>query len=163
MAKRKEMQAPIFSKGMTWEQAVEYIKGRIEKNKICARQGWSDDDKLIRHQIILSMLGKNGISNLNISRQLQNMWNIGHSSADSYVREALHYLTENSETYREYARDMQVDKLQELIKECAEKGKYKEAMMGMEQLNKIFGVYQDNKKVEVKTETTKPIVISFGE
>ena len=151
---------PPFISGMTEEEACNYIKGRIEQHKTTNRsKGWSEEDLLIRHQLILKWLGE-GTPRIDISRNIMNLWNVSDSVSRLYVTEALKYLTEATDDYRDYVRQTQVSKIEKMIEQCKSAGKMKEAAMFQEQLNKIYGIYNETKKVEIKTE--EPIKFEFG-
>ena len=144
---------------MTEEEACNYIKGRIEQHRNGDRSHkWSPEDLLIRHQLILKWLGE-GTPRIDVARNIMNVWNVCDSNARQYVTDALKYLTEATDDYRDYVRQTQVSKIEKMIEACKTAGKMKEAAMFQEQLNKIYGIYTENKKVEVKSET--PIIVSF--
>ena len=71
------------------------------------------------------------------------------------------YLTSCSDEYRDNMREAQISKLEQWAEECRLTGKYMEASKFTDQLNKLYGLYVDNKKVEVTTEG--PITVTFGE
>lgn len=149
----------LFVKGMTEEQAIAYLKERIEehKNNVGPKKPWKEEELLIRHQLIISWLGQ-GIPTMELARMMMNIWGIGDTTAFKYLQETMKYLTESTEEYKENMRAVQVAKLERLIEECRLCGKYMELSKLQDQLNKLLGLYQD-KKMEVVTEG--PIKISF--
>lgn len=159
----KDYTPPIFVNGLTEEEAIERIRAVIEMHKngkMPAKHGWSDEDLYIRHQLILNWIGQ-GIPNLQVARSLRNLWNVTDSTSRLYVSEAMKYLTSCSDEYRDNLRDAQIAKLEQWAEECRLTGKYMEASKFTDQLNKLYGLYVDNKKVEVSTDG--PITVTFGE
>ena len=156
--------APIFSRGMTLEQANAYMANTIERHKNTQvnnpKLRWQEEDVLLRHQIILYYLG-NGVPRIELVRILMNDWNTSRSRVQLFIKEALGYLSEATDEYRDSMREMQLNKLDNFIQMCIAQGKMKEAAMGLDQVNKICGIYDNTKKVDVTTEGG-PIRFDFG-
>lgn len=152
---------PILVKGMTEQQAINFIGERIQehRNNVGPKKPWKDEELLVRHQLIINWLGQ-GMPTMDIARTMMNLWGITDSSAFAYLKEAMKYLSSSSDEYRDHMRDVQISKLERWAEECRLCGKYLEASKFQEQINKLLGLYQD-KKVEVKGEG--PIMISFGD
>ena len=160
MARRTTEVKPPFIKGMTEEEAITFIGQRIAQHQAQHRQtGWTNEELLIRHQLILKWIGE-GTPRMDVARRLTNIWNVSDSSAHLYVQQALKYLSESTDEYRDYVRDTQVSKIEKFIEDCKSAGKMKEAAMFQEQLNKIFGIYNESKELKIKTE--EPIKFEFG-
>ena len=161
MAKK---QPPIFAKGMTLEEANAYIANVIERNKRTPASQpvfrWSEEDTLLRHQIIIHYLGT-GVPRIVLVRTLMNDWNASRSRVQVFIKEALKYLSEATDEYRDSMRETQLNKLDNFIAMCIAQGKMKEAAMGLDQINKITGIYDNTKKVDVTTEGG-PIRFDFG-
>ena len=152
---------PIFSHGMTEQQAIEYIARRIDEHRTSNKKaGWTDEDLYIRHQLILRLVTQ-GMLYMDIIRYLRNVWNIAESTAGDYIKMAMKYLTQMSDEYRDSVREHQIAKLERWAEECRLTGKYMEASKFTDQIAKIQGLYQDNKKVELTTDG--PINVTFGE
>ncbi len=162
MAKIKK--AP-FSNGMTEPEVVAYLKLQrpdyVDENgvKHHTKPRWSDDDLILRNQLIIYWLTSEGLSRIEVVQKLMSVFSISRSNAFLWSGEALKSLNDGFDEYRDMARQMQIEKIEKLIKECKGLGKYKEAAMLNEQLNKIYGLYTENKKVEVKSE--EPIRFKF--
>lgn len=151
---------PVFYQGMTEEECINHIQSVIDVHKGGNRKiGWSENDLLIRHQLILNWLGK-GIPRMELDRQLQNIWGVVPSTSQLYIKQALEYLTQSTDEYRDNMRELQVNKLENLIEECRLTGKYLEASKFQDQLNKLCGLYIENKKVELSSQG--PITVTFG-
>ena len=164
---KEEYVPPIFVNGFTQDEAIAHIKQVIDTHRDALKgkpgtplkHGWSEEDLYIRHQLILNWIGQ-GIPNIQVARMLRNIWGVTDSTSRLYVSEAMKYLTSCSEEYRENLRDAQIAKLEQWAEECRLTGKYMEASKFTDQLNKLYGLYVDNKKVEL---TGGPISVTFGE
>lgn len=156
--------APVFAKGMTLEEVNGYIAALIERHKGGSQKSfsgmWQEDDLLLRHQIIIYYLGS-GVPRIELVRILMNEWGVGRSRVQLFIKEALKYLTEATDEYRDSMRETQLNKLDNFVQMCLAQGKMKEAAMGLDQINKITGIYDNTKKVDVTTEGG-PIKFDFG-
>lgn len=160
------IQPPIFTQGMTEEQAVRHIGQLIDfhrdtirgKNNMAMKNGWSDEDLYIRHQLIINWFSK-GMPNVEIHRYIREVWGVASSTATLYIKEAMKYLTQMSDEYRDDVRAAQVAKLERFAEECRMTGRYMEASKFLEQVNKIQGLYVENKKVELSADG--PIKVTF--
>ena len=162
MAKK---QRPPFSNGMTEEEVIAYLKAQKPdytdedgvRHKV--KWKWPDDDLDLRNQLIIYWITKDGLSRIEVVQMLMQVFGISRSNAFEWARIAIASLNEGFDEYRDLARQTQIEKIEKLIKECKGMGKYKEAAMLNEQLNKIYGLYAETKKVEVSAEA--PIKFEF--
>ena len=154
MAKAK---AP-FSNGMTEEEVIAFLKGakpirRNDEGRIVrSKKNWTEDELTLRNQLIIYWLTKEGYTRMECVNRIMSEFGISRSNAFDWSGEAIKTLNEGFDEYRDMARQMQIEKIEKCIKECRAAGKMKEAAMFSEQLNKIYGLYTDNKKVEVSAE-----------
>ena len=155
MAKK---QRPPFSNGMTEEEVITYLKQQkpdyTDENGVRhkVKWKWSDDDLDLRNQLIIYWITKDGLSRMEVVNMIMQVFGIARSNAFDWSKMAIASLNEGFEEYRDLARQTQIERIEKLIKECKGMGKYKEAAMLNEQLNKIYGLYTDTKKVEVSAE-----------
>jgi hypothetical protein len=162
MAKKNK---PPFSNGLTEAQLVEYLKsqmpifkgedGVVHKSKY----KWSDSDLDLRNQLIIYWITKNSYSRMEVVQRLMQEFGIARANAFEWSKMAIDTLNDGFDEYRDAARQMQIEKIEKCIQECRDSGRMKEAAMFSEQLNKIYGLYTDNKKIEVSSEA--PIIVSF--
>ncbi len=162
MAKK---QRPPFSNGMSEEEVIAYLKQqrpiRKDESGKLVRTGfkWGEEDLILRNQLIIYWITKEGLSRIEAVQMLMQVFGIARSNAFEWTNEALRSLNEGFEEYRDLARQTQIEKIEKSIKECKGLGKYKEAAMFTEQLNKIYGLYAETKKVEVSADG--PIKFEF--
>lgn len=162
MAKKNK---PPFSNGMSEEEVIAFLKLQMpvkkdeNGNKIRYGHHWGEEDLNLRNQLIVYWVTKEGLSRIEVVQKIMRVFNIDRSNAYEWSKIAIATLNEGFDEYRDMARQMQIEKIESYIKECREAGKLREAAMFSEQLNKIYGLYTENKKVEVKTE--EPIRFEF--
>lgn len=151
----------IFAGGMTEQGAIDYLREKIRMHReMGLKKAWTEEDLYIRHQLIINWLST-GRSTMDVARDIRNIWGVVDSTASLYIKEALEYLTASSDKYRDKAREVQLARLERYMEECRILGKYLEASKFADQIAKLTGTYQDNKKLEIKSD--KPISITFGE
>ena len=151
---------PVFTHGLTEQEAVAYIGRRIAEHRTSNKKaGWTDEDLYIRHQLIINWITQ-GMAPMDIIRHIRNVWECAQSSASLYVKQAMQYLTQMSDEYRDNIRDAQIAKISRWAEECRLMGKYLEASKFTDQLNKMIGAYSD-RKVEVTSDGQ--ITVTFTE
>jgi hypothetical protein len=96
---------------------------------------------------------------MEVVQRLMQEFGIARANAFEWSKMAIDTLNDGFDEYRDAARQMQIEKIEKCIQECRDSGRMKEAAMFSEQLNKIYGLYTDNKKIEVSSEA--PIIVSF--
>ena len=166
---------PVFAQGMTEQQCINHIRQVIKakqfkdgsygdelapekKNTNITAQKWGADDIALRRQLIIHWMAQ-GTPMFSMHSLVENLLGCSRSVAYEYVRDAMAYLSEGTEEYRDHLRDIQIAKLEQWAQECRDTGKYLEASKFTEQLNRLFGLYE--KKIEMKSEG--PIQITFGD
>lgn len=149
----------IFVNGMTQEQAVQFIGTQIEMHRTSNKKsGWTEEALYVRHQLVLNWLSQ-GMPSMDVHRLIRETWGVASSTASLYIKEAMQYLTRMSDEYRDDLRAHQIAKLERWAEECRLMGKYLEASKFLEQVNKIQGLYVENKKVELTSDG--PIKVTF--
>ena len=147
-----------FSNGMSEAEVIAYLKlqrpvqrtpdGKVTRTK----WQWQEDDLVLRNQLIIYWLTSEGLSRMELVQKIMSVFGISRANAFDWSGDAIKTLNDGFDEYRDMARQMQIEKIEKCIKECRAAGKMKEAAMFSEQLNKIYGLYTDNKKVEVSAE-----------
>lgn len=149
----------IFYNGMTEEQAVQYIGAQIEVHRTSNKKfAWTDEELYVRHQLVLNWLSS-GMPRMSVHKLIRDTWNVASSTASLFMKEALQYLTETTDEYRDNLREHQIAKLERWAEECRLTGRYLEASKFTEQINKMMGLYVENKKVELSADG--PIKVTF--
>lgn len=162
MAKK---QKPPFSNGMTEEEVIAYLKSQkvdfVDDDgvKHHVKYKWATNDLDLRNQLIIHWITKDGLSRIEVVQRIMQEFDITRSNAYDWSKAAIDSLNEGFDAYRDMARQTQIERIEKLIKDCKSAGKMKEAAMFNEQLNKIYGLYSDTKKVEVSADG--PIKFEF--
>ena len=158
MAKKSDKPSYLLQ-GMTEEELVTLLVSRRDADTAqYPNTKWKGDDKVLRHQLLLYWLTR-GMSKAGVVRKCSNLFGVSEAAGWTWVKEAIQYLNARADEFRDYVRDEQIGKLEELVNTCVTSGKMREAMMGMEQLNKIYGLYSESKEIKVKTD--EPIKFEF--
>lgn len=121
---------------------------RLMLNIIKEKHKWDEGMLVVRHCAIFDLLRK-GYSKNEIQEDIHARWGVDPSVAYKYLREALQYMTKDNEEFGKYARDIQIERLENIAKESKASGKYKEAVMALAELNKIYGLNKETVTVEV--------------
>lgn len=159
-----KVKAP-FSNGMTEDEVVVYLKSVMPAKRgpnggaIKTKYEWSEGDLVLRNQLIIYWLTKEGYSRVEVAMLIMQKFDVARGTAFKWAKEAVETLNEGFDEYRDAARQIQIERIEKCIKECKGSGKLKEAAMFTEQLNKIYGLYTDTKKVEVSADG--PIKFEF--
>lgn len=144
------------------EQIDAWMKTRKEENymkKGHVKRPWQEDELLIRRQVIIDYIGQ-GLSRRRIIEQLCDRWEITDRTAYNYYTDAIKYLAKDNDKFKEYNRDKMTERLEYIMTEAIERGCYKEAVMAAAELDKILGLQQENKKIEITDFKTE---FKFGE
>lgn len=144
------------------EQIDAWMKTRKEENymkKGHVKRPWGEDELLIRRQVIIDYIGQ-GLSRRRIIEHLMDRWEITDRTAYNYYTDAIKYLAKDNEKFKEYNRDKMTERLEYIMTEAIERGCYKEAVMAAAELDKILGLQQENKKIEITDFKTE---FKFGE
>ena len=155
-------QYTVYAK-LTPEELDAFIKERIHRSgNINPRESnkqrmWTDAEKAMRNQAILSMVA-DGYSRPMISKELQARWEINKTTANRYIRESLESLVEDNEEFIKHARDIAISRLEGVMMDAKEHGDRKSFLSALDQYNKIHALYTE--KHEVKEDVS--ISFDFG-
>lgn len=120
---------------------------------------WTAADLMLRRQAIYDIYCR-GYSITNCKKIMRERWGIADITAQRWYKDALDSITVDEEKMKEKYRNIQIGRLEKMIADCQELGKYKEAAMLMEQLSKLEGLYIDKSEVIIKDYQT---TFKFGE
>ena len=120
---------------------------------------WGEDELLIRRQVIIDYIAQ-GLSRRRLVEQLMDRWEISYRTAYKYYNDAIKFLAKDNEKFVQYNRDKMQERLEYIMTEAIERGCYKEAVMAAQELDKILGLQQENKKIEITDFKTE---FKFGE
>lgn len=119
---------------------------------------WTETELKYRNQVILDYY-RQGLSKTRVMEELMNRWGIGESTGRRWVREAINALVADNEDYIEKARDIMTERIQGIAEGCVERGQIDQALKAYDMLNKISGLYNEKKELEIKGDN--PITFKF--
>ena len=130
---------------------IKVIKDSKLTGMPACKRGWREEELLVRRQVICEYMGQ-GLGVRRTAEHIADRWGISMWTAKEYVKDAMKYLAENEEEAREYYRDIQVSRLENILENAMEAGQYKEATLATEQLSKLHGLYTEKKDINITTE-----------
>lgn len=110
---------------------------------------WSPMELKYRRQVILEYICEQGLSNRRVKEEIMARWGISLPTADLYVKDAIDSLTPDNEAFIEHARQVQLERLNDMMENFLRDGMIDAAMKCMEMMNKINGLYETKQKLEV--------------
>lgn len=153
MKQKQNSEDGVF-KFLSPEDIDEHIKAA--RQKVCGRlkgngghyKGWDAADVLIRRECIWELMSQ-GLSRSRIALQLQDRWECSQRSAYEYIRDAMDALVRDNEEVEEQTRIKQIERLEYIAAEALERNNTSDALKAYEQLNKIYGLYNEKKEIKV--------------
>lgn len=141
---------------LTFDDMVTIV-ATFRKNVVSTRTGWNCTSGIflyLRRQVIMQLL-KRGMPRTEIVSFIMEKLNASEKSSYEYLNDVFDYIKTTDEQLKEDVRLTTIEKLQEVVKDCLERGKHKEALSAYDQINKINGLYTETKNVNVKDITFK--------
>lgn len=161
MAEKRAAENKVFE-FLTPEEQDNIIKRIIKSTHArggTQKKAWTDYAINIRRQVILDLLGQ-GLSYPRIEQELMARWECGHTSVCTYYKDAVNYLSEGSEEYKEHIKEIMVHKLESLAEDALAHNDRKSALSAYEQINKLNNLYVN--KVEADVKDNVVIRFDFG-
>ena len=125
---------------------IEDCKAKKQKN---GKITWTEPLLALRNSAIFDLMFKRGYSKAKTIQTLQARWQIGMQKCYDYINIAMDALKETYQDDVEDVRKKQLEKLQRLFDDCMEHNKQKEALMALEQINKLKGLYEEKQTITV--------------
>lgn len=101
-----------------------------------------------------------GWSRTSIIDHIQELWNIKKQTAAGYVKMAYEVLGEASDEVIENSRNIQLERLEDLLKAALESGDNASSLKALDMINRLHGLYIEKKEVKLDTQKLK---FSFGD
>lgn len=154
MAKKNDTQERYYNyANMTDEEVDAIIVPVIEDCKKKAQKNgkitWTEPLKNLRNSVIFDLMFKRGYSKAKTIQTLQARWQIANQRCYTYINDAMDALKDTYQDDIEDVRKKQLEKLQQLYDDCLEHNKQKEALMALEQINKLKGLYEEKQTITV--------------
>lgn len=131
------------------EDADIIIKKRIESlhRNGGNSQKWSDEERLIRDNVILEYILDSGLSRLRTAEQISDRWGIGMTTAYRYIREAFKTLAKAPAGEIAEKKKVQLERLEYLYAEAREQRDNELALKILAEISKLEGFNTDNKNI----------------
>lgn len=110
---------------------------------------WSDEDMALRNYCIWKLLYRSGKSRVDTMRNLVSRWGIHQSTAYDYIKIAENEVNATYDETIEEMRSKSLEKAQKLYDYAIEHGQTKVALSALDMINKLKGMYTENKTVTV--------------
>ena len=101
-----------------------------------------------------------GWSRTSIIDYLQGLWDIKRATASEYVKMAYEVLGEASDEVVENSRNIQLERLEDLLKAALESGDKASSLKALDMINRLHGLYIEKKEVKLDTQKLR---FSFGD
>lgn len=154
MAKKKDTEEKYYNfANMTDEEVdaviipvIEACKARNQKN---GKIRWTEPLLALRNSVLFDLMFKRGYSKAKTIETLQARWQIGMQKCYDYINAAMDALKQTYQDDVEDVRKKQLEKLQRIYDDALEHNKHKEAIMALEQMNKLKGLYEEKQTITV--------------
>lgn len=101
-----------------------------------------------------------GWSRTSIIDHIQELWDIKKATASNYVKMAYEVLGEASDEVVENSRNIQLERLEDLLKAALESGDKANSLKALDMINRLHGLYVEKKEVKLDTQKLR---FSFGD
>ena len=125
---------------------IEACKARNQKN---GKIRWTEPLLALRNSVIFDLMFKRGYSKAKTIETLQARWQIGMQKCYDYINASMDALKQTYQDDVEDVRKKQLEKLQRIYNDALEHNKHKEAIMALEQMNKLKGLYEEKQTITV--------------
>ena len=154
MATKKDTQEKYFNYANMSDDEVDAVivpvieacKARNQKN---GKIRWTEPLLALRNSVLFDLMFKRGYSKAKTIETLQARWQIGMQKCYDYINAAMDALRETYQDDLEDVRKKQLEKLQQLYDDALAHNKHKEAIMALDQINKLKGMYEEKQTITV--------------
>ena len=154
MAKKNDTQEKYYNYANMTDEEIDAIivpiidackRGEQKKGKV----KWTEPMLALRNSVIFDLMYKRGYSKRKTIDTLRARWQIGEQKCYDYINAATEALIATYTDDIETVRKKQLEKLQEIYDDCMQHNKQKEALMALEQINKLKGLYEEKQTITV--------------
>ena len=103
---------------------------------------------------------RKGWSRAKILEWIEDQWEVSKSSASNYIKMAYEVLGEASDEVIENSRIIQLERLEDLLKDALEGNDRASSLKALDMINRLHGLYIEKKEVKLDTQKLK---FSFGD
>lgn len=106
-----------------------------------------------RYILVLEKL-RQGWGNLQISRWLREEYDISSQTANKYIKNAYEYLNSN-DSFKDEIKKVQQERFEYILQKAIEDSKWDTANRILDNMNKMFGLYDTSTKIEIQSDIIK--------
>lgn len=108
----------------------------------------------------LTELITQGYSRSKLKDYIMDTWEVGSESADGYIRMTYEVLGENSDEVIENSKNIQLERLEDLLRKALESDDKASSLKALDMINKLHGLYIEKKEVKLDAQKLR---FSFGD
>lgn len=108
---------------------------------------------------IIKLITK-GYSRSKLMDYIEDTWGVGNASASEYIKMAYEVLGEASDEVIENSRNIQLERLEDLLKDALEGNDRANSLKALDMINRLHGLYIEKKEVKLDTQKLR---FSFGD
>lgn len=123
------------------------------------RNSVEQNQRKFRIAEVIKLITK-GWSRTSILEHIQKLWDIKKSTANEYVKMAYEVLGEASDEVVENSRNIQLERLEDLLRNALESGDKASSLKALDMINRLHGLYIEKKEVKLDTQKLR---FSFGD
>jgi len=139
---------PTFKK-MKKKDSDNLMKKMVDEGNKTGHRIWTDPMVAIRRQALVDLYAQ-GYSRREIIVEIMDKWGCSENQGYKWMKDALEWLQEGNEEFRDYNRDKQVEKLEKIAKDAKNAGEYKAAVAAIAEMNKLLGLGEQKVKVDIE-------------
>lgn len=125
---------------------IQACKDRNQKN---GKIRWTEPLLALRNSVVFDLMFKRGYSKAKTIQTLQARWQIGMQKCYDYINTAMDALKQTYQDDIEDVRKKQLEKLQQIYDDALAHNKHKEAILALDQINKLKGLYEEKQTITV--------------
>lgn len=142
------MEPPVFKK-MSQEDSDKLMQQAVKTAGKTGHKVWTDAMITIRRQALIDLYAQ-GYTRREIVVEIMDRWGCGEVRAYEWIKDALAWLQEGNDEFREYNRDKQIEKLETLAKRAKDAGDFRSAVMATSEVNKLLGLNEQKVTVDIE-------------
>ena len=108
----------------------------------------------------LTELITQGYSRSKLKDYIEETWEVGGAMADEYIRMTYAVLGENSDEVIENSKNIQLERLEDLLRKALESDDKTASLKALDMINKLHGLYIEKKEVKLDSQKLR---FSFGD
>lgn len=139
---------PVFKK-MKRKESDKMMQAAVAAGKTTGHRVWTDVMVAIRRQALVDLYAQ-GYTRREIILEIMDRWGCSEAQGYGWMKDALEWLQEGNEEFRDYNRDKQIEKLEKIAKDAKDAGDFRAAVQATSEVNKLLGLAEQKVNVSVE-------------